>query len=579
MFASSPGPSPEAGRAARTLWRVSSDCLLLALPQGLERQRLEGWETRRFELGEGEEQGFHRARRPPGDWATADQLTVRGRPGDSAVWYRTEFAHPGWGDRTLLRFDGAFTAANVWLNGRLLGSHFGFPGHFGFDISSFLEPTNVVAVCVEAGSLPGQLPAALAQMQDDEGPWWPLGLVGRAWLEQVGSVVVESLDSTWRLQSGVAEATLRTSVRNLDAREMEVVVGWQLIAPESDTAQARLRRSATIRGHQSVTLETRLAVDRPVLWWPWTLGEQSLYTVAARVDQGARRTTAAARHVGIREIGLEPAAGGMAWTINGRRHFPRGAIMPPLPPGEGGDPIGAWRLAGLDLAVSRGQIPSERTAASADAAGVLLVVDPPAFLPGQGDEEDHQDHLREAVGLVSSHASAAVLLQRGGRAPEPDLPTAIATDEPYTVTSTDRDQVERVRRAKYAPQTALVLRELPDLADAEGVLAATVALLDFNPLPDRDAMRLRFHVVNDDSSVSGHAVVRWRLKPIEQAGWLPFLRDRMGDIDVRLPRSDEPAAVYEAEVNLPARGGEVVIEVGLEQNGELLSYLEYDLEI
>lgn len=557
---------------------MSSDCLLLALPQGLERQRLEGWEYRRFPLGEGEEQGFHRARTPAGRWTAIERLTLRGRPDDSAVWYRTEFTHPGWGERTLLRFDGAFTAANVWLNGRLLGSHFGFPGHFGFDISSFLESSNVLAVCVEAGSRPGQLPPALGDQSDEDGPWWPLGLVGRGWLEQVGSVVVESLDSSWRLQPGVAVATLRTSVRNLDAREMEVLVSWQLVAPESDVAQVRLRRSATVGGRRAAILETRVAVDRPMLWWPWTLGQQNLYTVVAQVDHADRRSTTAARHVGIREIALEPSSGGMSWTVNGRRHFPRGAVLPPLAPGEGGDPIGAWRLAGLDLAVSRGQVPSERTAASADAAGVLLVVDPPAFNPGQGDEEAHYDHLREAVGLVSSHACAAVLLQRGGPGLEASLPTAKATDEPYTITGTAREEVELVRRAKFSPATALVLRELPDLGDAQGVLAATAALLECSPLPDRPAMRLRFHVVNDDASVGGAAVVRWRLKQIEQSGWRPFLRDRSGDIDVRLPGADEPAAVYEAEVTLPGRGGRLAVEVGLEQDGELLSYLEYDLE-
>ncbi len=556
---------------------MGSDCLLLALPQGLERQRLEGWTQRRFPLGEGEEQGFHRPRVPAGEWAAVDHLTQRGRPDDSAIWYRTEFTHPGWGDRTLLRFDGAFTAANVWLNGRLLGSHFGFPGHFGFDISSFLETSNVLSVCVEAGSRPGQLPPALESLSDDGGPWWPLGLVGRVWLERVGSVVVESLDSSWRLQSGVAEATLRTVIRNLDAREMEVVVSWNLVAPETDTPQVRLRRTAVVGGRQSAELETHLAVDRPRLWWPWTLGDQNLYTAAAQVDLGERRSTAAARHVGIREIALEPAAGGMAWTVNGRRHFPRGAVLPPLPPGDGGDPIGAWRLAGLDLAVSRGQVPSERTAASADAAGVLLVVDPPGFSPGQGDEEDHQDHLREAIGLLSSHASAAVLLQRGGPGLEAALPTAKATEEPYTVTGTDREEVERVRRAKFAPETALVLRALPDLGDAEGVLAATAALMEFSPLPDRDAVRLRFHVVNDNAAVSGPATLRWHVKSLEQSGWLPFLRDRSGDIPVQLPRPDQPAAVYEHEVGMPGRGGAVSVEVGLEQGGEILSYLEYEL--
>jgi hypothetical protein len=551
----------------------------MALPQGLERQRLEGWGHRRFALGEGEEQGFHRPRVPAGEWGPLDPLTLRGRPDDSAVWYRTEFTHPGWGDRTLLRFDGAFTAANVWLNGRLLGSHFGFPGHFGFDISSYLETSNVLAVCVEAGSRPGQLPPALQSLSDEGGPWWPLGLVGRVWLEQVGNVVVESLDSSWRLQPGVAEATLRTAILNLDAREMDVVVTWNLVAPDTDTPQVRLRRTALVGGHQTAILETTVAVDRPQLWWPWTLGAQNLYTVAAQVDQAERRSTVAARHVGIREIGLEPTAGGMGWTVNGRRHFPRGAVLPPLPPGEGGDPIGAWRMAGLDLAVSRGQVPSERTAASADAAGVLLVVDPPAFSPGQGDEDAYQDHLREAIGLLSSHASAAVLLQRGGSGLEAALPTAKATDEPYTVVGTDREEVERVRKGKFAPQTALVLRALPDLGEAEGVLAATVALLECSPLPDRDAMRMRFHVVNDDAAVSGRAVLRWRLKPLEQSGWLPFLRDRSGDIDVQLPRADQVPVVYDAEVSIPGRGGAVGVEVGLEQEGEMLSYLEYELEV
>lgn len=544
----------------------------------MERQRIEGWQCRRFALGEGEEQGFQRTRTPAGTWIAPDQFTLRGRPGDSAAWYRTEFTHPGWGERTLLRFDGAFTAANVWLNGRLLGSHFGFPGHFGFDISSFLETSNVVAVCVEAGSMPGQLPPALGTLKDEDGPWWPLGLVGRVWLEQVGSVVVESLDTTWRLQPGLAEATLRTSIRNLDGREMDVLVGWQLVPPDAETAQVRVRRRVSVEGRQAVILETRLAIDRPQLWWPWTLGTQHLYTLAAQVDQGDRRSTLAARQVGIREISLEPSAGGLAWTVNGQRHFPRGAVLPPLPPGEGGDPIGAWRMAGLDLAVSRGQVPSERTAASADTSGVLLVVDPPAFSPGQGDEAAHHDHLEEAIGLVSSHASAAVLLQRGGAGTDSMLPTAAASEEPFTVTGAQREEVERVRRGKFSPQTALVLRELPDLGEAQGVLAATAALLECSSLPDRDVMRMRFHIVNDDAAVGGPATVRWRLKPLEPTGWLPFSRDRSGDIEVWLPRSDEPAAVYEAEVSLPGRGGPVEIEVALEQDGESLSYLEYELE-
>jgi hypothetical protein len=558
---------------------VTSDCLLLSLPQGLDRQRLGGWRHQFFDLGEGEEQGYHRIAQPAGEWEPLESATVRGRPGSSSVWYRAEFGHPGWSERTLLRFDGAFTAANVWLNGKLLGSHYGFPGHFGFDISSYLETKNLVAVCVQALDGAGQLPPPLAELGDEQGRWWPLGMVGRAWLEQVGSVAVEALDVSWRLLPGTAEARLKTVIHNLDARDMRVVVGWQLIPPETESAQVRWRRSVHLDGHQSLTLETSVGVDRPQLWWPWTLGAQQFYDLMAQVEIGGRRSTVTGRQVGIREIDLEPSPGGMAWSINGRRHFPRGAVLPPLPPGDSSDPIGAWRLAGLDLAVSRGQLPSERTAASADAAGVLLVVDPPVFVPGQGDEGIHREHLREAVSLVASHPSAAVLLDRAGNGLPRSLPSAAGADQPYTLTGTDRAEVEAVRRAKYDPQTALVLRALPDLDEAGGVLAATAALLDWHELIDRDGLKLRFHVINDELAVRGRAVVRWRLRALEGSSWLPLQRDRGGDIPVAIPAPEQQPNVYEDEVSLPRGRGEMVVEVGLEQEGELLSFLEYELDL
>jgi hypothetical protein len=391
--------------------------------------------------------------------------------------------------------------------------------------------------------------------------------------------MVESVDVTWRLQPGTAEARLKTVVHNLDARDMDAVVGWQLMAPENDTPQVRWRRPVHLTGGQSKTLETTVSVDRPQLWWPWTLGPQNLYDLMAQIEIGDRRSTATGRQFGIRQIDLEPTVGGMAWTINGRRHFPRGAVLPALPPGDSGDPIGAWRLAGLDLAVSRGQLPSERTAASADAAGVLLVVDPPVFVPGQGDERAHRHHQREAIALVASHASAAVLVQRTGAGLHESLPNAAASGEPYTLTGTGRAEVETARRAKYDPQTALVLKSLPDLDEAGGFLAATAALLEWHELIDREALKLSFHVVNDELSVQGRAVVRWRLKVMESSGWLPFVRDRGGDITVAIPGPEQEPNVYEEEVGLPRGRGPLVIEVGLEKEGEMLSYLEYEVDL
>jgi hypothetical protein len=208
----------------------------------------------------------------------------------------------------------------------------------------------------------------------------------------------------------------------------------------------------------------------------------------------------------------------------------------------------------------------------------MLVVDPPPPEIGHGDLEVVIGHQREAVGLMVSHASAAVLLQRGMAEQLEHMPTAMAAEEPYVITAADRGQVEAVRRAKFQPQTALVLETLPDFEEASGALASTTVLLDWTPLSERGGLHLRFHVINDDLSVTGPAVVRWRLRVTEPGGWLPFLRDRTGQQDVSIPPPDEPASVYERDVTLPSRGGGLVIEVGLEKDGELLSYLEYEVE-
>jgi hypothetical protein len=558
---------------------VTSDCILLSLPQGLERVRVEGWTHQPFDLGEGEEQGYHRAARPRGEWLPAPAaMTLRGGPERTSVWYRAAFTHPGWAERTLLRFDGAFMAANVWLNGRLLGSHYGHPGAFGFDVSSFLQVENTLAVCVQATPEGGFLPPALAELSDDGGRWWPLGLVDRVWLERVGSVAVESLDAAWRLTPGMAEARLRTVLRNLDAREMEVTVGWQLSPPEEEEPAgpvARWRRTATLAGRGVKALETRISLDRPRLWWPWTLGAQALHGLAVTVDCGDRRSTVAQREVGVREIHLEPFGGGLAWMVNGRRHFPRGAVLPPLPPGEGGDPVGAWRLAGLDLALSRGQVPGERTAAMADRSGVMLVVDPPPS-PAAEDDGDEQDHVREAIAQMASHASAAVLLQRGA-AEGMDLPATTAAEEPYTVTAADRAEVEAVRREKFSPATALVLERLPDLDEAQGAMATTTALLDWSLLPDREGLLLRFSVVNDDAAAAGRATVRWSVRPAQAAGWR-LRRERRGELEVGLPAPDAPPAVHEVEVATPVRDGILVADVQLEREGATMSRLTYEID-
>src|SRR4029077_6952440 len=97
-------------------------------------------------LGEGE------AERLPsgvgGGWKAIEvPRQLAAREGRQAIWYRNEFARADHGGRVVLRFGGAFLATNVWLNGKLLGSHYGYFSPFGFDITPYLKPENLLVIC------------------------------------------------------------------------------------------------------------------------------------------------------------------------------------------------------------------------------------------------------------------------------------------------------------------------------------------------------------------------------------------------------------------------------------------------
>ncbi len=129
-----------------------NDCLSLFPVQALNRQELTaGWRMAIATLGEGEDRGFPRLDFDDDAWAPVPVPRLHGATsGNEVIWYRLRFPRPRHRQRTLVRFEGAFLVANVWLNGRLLGSHYGYFAPFSFDISSFLLEENVLAVCIEA---------------------------------------------------------------------------------------------------------------------------------------------------------------------------------------------------------------------------------------------------------------------------------------------------------------------------------------------------------------------------------------------------------------------------------------------
>jgi beta-mannosidase len=74
-------------------------------------------------------------------------------PGNRIVWYRTEtFAgKPARGKRVFLVFDGADWLAEVYFNGKFLGSHTEYFESFRFDVTDLIKPKNNIAVRIIDG--------------------------------------------------------------------------------------------------------------------------------------------------------------------------------------------------------------------------------------------------------------------------------------------------------------------------------------------------------------------------------------------------------------------------------------------
>jgi beta-mannosidase len=257
------------------------------------------------------------------------------------IWYRVRFPRPQGGSRRwLLQFDGAFQSTVVWLNGVLLGQHYGYFSPFAFDITGDLADENVLTVCCESrvewevhgkkhpmgvfndwdckpypNNARGTLP--------EEYPWSvPLGLWAPVRLEGAGDVVLESVQYTSTLEAD-GSATVLAAVRALNLTDAPATapVSVSLASGDEQAASGACNVRLPARSARTVTLGLRVPEAR--LWWPWTHGEPNLYTATISVGGKAADT----RRIGIRTVEYrgEETSEGPAWFINGRPIFPRGS--------------------------------------------------------------------------------------------------------------------------------------------------------------------------------------------------------------------------------------------------------------
>jgi len=285
-------------------------------------------------------------------------------------WYRAAFPVPAdyAGKKVWLNFDGINYAAQVWVNGKVVGTIKGAFIRGTFDITAYVQPGRQAAVAVRISPPPHPgMPAehtlgagngTLGGVTGLDGPtfvctigwdWLPgirdrdTGIWQKVFLSATGPVVVKNPRITTDLPlPGIdsADVTVLATVENVTDQPRKGVLKGSFggIAFEKPVELAP-------RSSETVWFEPKkypqLQVKNPRLWWPNGYGEPYLYSLHLTFDMDGQPSDARDIPFGIREFSYDaPGTDKLALSVNGVRVLCKG---------------GNW---GLDDALKR--IPRER---------------------------------------------------------------------------------------------------------------------------------------------------------------------------------------------------------------------------
>jgi len=441
-----------------------SDCLFLPMAQRSAGTReLSSWEAVWMPLGEGEAE-----RLTVGSgvgWKPVEvprQLVAH--EGRQSVWYRTEFPRPDHSGRVVLRIGGAFLATNVWLNGKLLGSHYGYFAPFGFDLTPYLKAENLLVICCESpvepepdkkrhimglfndGDLKPYPASAYSSLPEPYRLEVPVGLWRPVELQYVGAIGIDWIRLKPRFEAGDGRLEVEARLRNLDGRQMEGEV--ELVVPAPGRDPLRLRREVRLAGGAEQTVAMQLAFPGARRWEPWRLGDQPVY--GAELIARASNGTESARvedSFAFRELTWDIGPRRWSFSVNGRPMFLRGACYAPaqrldeLTPERLEGDIEVAKKTNIDaLRVLAGVLPDEFYRL-ADAAGMLVFQDLP--LTGTYVYHARADDARFFENAAREQQAELVAMLHNR--PSVALWTA-HNDPPWIATNADLGDVHAVRQ-------------------------------------------------------------------------------------------------------------------------------------
>lgn len=262
-------------------------------------------------------------------------------PESSVGWYRRrlDITEQDRGRHVVLRFDGIFRDAQVWVNGFWLGRE---PSGYAvqiYDITDYLDfdGDNIVTVRADASM--------------EEGWYYEGGGIYRhAWLERMEPLHVAPLGTfvycTVQEPFDRAEIHIETTVENSSHHAVRYTVRHTIVDSEGrEAAFADAGPQEELSPGQSRQDSRCIVLTEPHLW---SCDDPYMYSVVTRVETDGRQADLCTTLTGIRSVEFDPDRG---LLLNGRRVALHGVNLHQDHAGVGAaipDELYAYRLARLE---------------------------------------------------------------------------------------------------------------------------------------------------------------------------------------------------------------------------------------
>jgi hypothetical protein len=255
---------------------------------------------------------------------------------DRNFWYRTSFKVPGSYHKSTvwLNFKGVNRKADIYLNGKKLGTLDGFMQRGQYNITGFAdrEKENILTVLVYLPQQPLANVGSPNYVSSASWDWMPYvpglnsGITDKVYLSNTGDVAIEDPWIRTVLPTNAkAEISISFGVKNTGTGSRSAVVSG-VIWPGNITFAKKITVSAD--GQTAVKLDKndleQLVINSPKLWWPNGYGAPNLYNCKLSLTVGDQVSDVKNIKFGIKRYTYDSVGNVMHVYINGVKIFIKG---------------------------------------------------------------------------------------------------------------------------------------------------------------------------------------------------------------------------------------------------------------